>query len=179
MLKVFKNRTLKSSILDDFMYYENRQKLILEEKTKLLGRSFESPISAPALDSRTLNFNAELPHRVDEKFSHNDPNSFKQLPISSAYKVSSKCDVTDAKLKSEYAENAAAYKDNQLSSLKIDSLTIDSKEVETNPFPVTSSGADSTEVADVLTVGSMPIKVNGFNKPSGFLTFGTIPFDRR
>ncbi|KAH1041263.1 hypothetical protein AAZX31_09G030900 [Glycine max] len=32
MLKIFKNNTLKTSLLDDFMYYENRQKIMQDEK---------------------------------------------------------------------------------------------------------------------------------------------------
>ena len=47
MLKIFKNNTLKTSLLDDFMYYENRQKIMQDEKAKLSVKSFGSPLFVP------------------------------------------------------------------------------------------------------------------------------------
>ena len=38
ILKIFKNYTLKTFLLDDFMYYENRQKVMQEEKAKFLSK---------------------------------------------------------------------------------------------------------------------------------------------
>ena len=62
MLKIFKNHHLKTSLLDDFIYYENRQKIMLEEKTKLLIRSFENPLMLPTLEPpRKLNFVVDIP----------------------------------------------------------------------------------------------------------------------
>ncbi|KAG2721225.1 hypothetical protein I3760_02G071800 [Carya illinoinensis] len=68
MLKVFKNYMLKTSLLDDFMYYENRQKIMEEEKARLLVKSFEVPYFIPSLNPpRRLNGVFELPPREDEK----------------------------------------------------------------------------------------------------------------
>ncbi|PWA91642.1 hypothetical protein CTI12_AA088980 [Artemisia annua] len=39
------------------------------------------------------------------------------------------------------------------------------------------SGVSTTDADNVLMVGSMPVKVNGFAESSGFLTVGTIPLD--
>ena len=60
-----------------------------------------------------------------------------------------------------------------VSTLKIGSLSINLKEAEAKPI-----GIANTESVDVVTVGSVPIKVNGFAE-SGFLTVGTIPLDPR
>lgn len=39
MLKIFKNYSSKTSLLDDFMYYENRQKIMHEERARLLRKA--------------------------------------------------------------------------------------------------------------------------------------------
>ena len=47
MLKIFKKHTLKTPFLDDFMQYENRQKIMQDEKAKLSVKSFGSPLFVP------------------------------------------------------------------------------------------------------------------------------------
>ncbi|KAJ6794210.1 YTH domain-containing family protein 1-like isoform X2 [Iris pallida] len=46
MLNIFKTSPLKTSILDDFMFYEERQKIMQEEKLRFLGRSYTSYLPA-------------------------------------------------------------------------------------------------------------------------------------
>lgn len=46
MLNIFKTSPLKTSILDDFMFYEERQKIMQEEKSRFLGRSYTSYLPA-------------------------------------------------------------------------------------------------------------------------------------
>lgn len=169
MLKIFKNYTMKTSLLDDFMYYENRQKLMKEEKARLLTKSYDSPFFVPAFDPpRKLNLVVDLPSREDEKVNNrgNDENSEKSLKNSAI--TSCSMDETE----------------DTLSTLKIGSLTINPKQSESNSkqFVASSSTTASTggsEHSDVVTVGSMPVKVNGFAESSGFLTVGTIPLDPR
>lgn len=48
MLNIFKSSPLRTSLLDDFMFYEERQKVILEEKYRHLGRSFNGAPYVPA-----------------------------------------------------------------------------------------------------------------------------------
>ncbi|XP_008781056.2 YTH domain-containing protein ECT4-like [Phoenix dactylifera] len=48
MLNIFKSSPLRTSILDDFMFYEERQKVLLEEKYRHLGRSFNGSPYVPA-----------------------------------------------------------------------------------------------------------------------------------
>lgn len=75
MLKVFKNYTSKTSLLDDFMYYENRQKILQEEKARLLIKSYGTPVFVPVLHPpRKLNNN----NFYDEKSDLNTSTSNQQ-----------------------------------------------------------------------------------------------------
>ncbi|XP_059455425.1 YTH domain-containing protein ECT4-like [Corylus avellana] len=177
MLKIFKNYTLKTSLLDDFLYYENRQKIMEEGKARLLVKSFGSPYLVPALDPpRKVNSVVELPSSEDGKTSkpNSGPNSSIKTGVSAPEQVSSNSDVTSTTIGDGNAEQIAVeLKDDMVSTLKIGSLTINPKEAEAKP-----TGIANTESVDVVTVGSVPIKVNGFAE-SGFLTVGTIPLDPR
>lgn len=181
MLKIFKNYTVKTSLLDDFMYYENRQKIMQEEKARLLVKSFESQFFVPVLDPpRKINSVLELPPpSEDEKTTkpNDGSNSLIKAPVSAPEQVSSYSDVTAPTIADQNAEQIAIEaKDDIVSTLRIGSLTINPKQAESRPLP--AAGIASTESVDVVTVGSVPIKVNGFAE-SGFLTVGTIPLDPR
>ncbi|WJX27635.1 YT521-B-like domain, variant 2 [Trifolium repens] len=174
MLKIFKNHTLKTSLLDDFMYYENRQKIMQDEKARLLIRSFESPLFLPALEApRKLNFVVDkLPSKYEKNSKlKDDSDSLNQMPISSSEQNIHNSDVPNIKSVNEQAEKTAVDKDIS-SILKIGSVTITPKKVDTK-----QSGIDNREQFDVLTVGSMPVKVNGFAGSSGFLKVGSIQLD--
>ncbi|KAJ7955301.1 YTH domain family protein 2 [Quillaja saponaria] len=180
MLKIFKNHTMKTSLLDDFMYYEHRQKIMQEEKAKLLIRRFENPFFIPAMDPpRKSNFVVGMPQSRDEKFTklNYDSNSVKQSSVSTPEQVLSNADVVNSNFTEEGAEKIAIAKNDLSSSLKIGSLTINSKEAESKPLAAPSVEVPNTEPIDVLTVGSMPVKVNGFTDTSGFLKVGTISLD--
>ncbi|XP_061360261.1 YTH domain-containing protein ECT4-like [Gastrolobium bilobum] len=178
MLKIFKNHTLKTSLLDDFMYYENRQKILQEEKSKFLIKSFERPLSVPALGPpRKLNFAVDIPPVSDEKNSKMDDefDSLKQTSISSAEHIVSSFDVTSTKPVDDKADKGTAEKEDISSILKIGSVTITPRQIETKPPGV---GVANKEPIDVLTVGSMQVKVNGFVE-SSVLKVGSIPLDPR
>ncbi|XP_016494485.2 uncharacterized protein LOC107813705 isoform X2 [Nicotiana tabacum] len=201
MLKVFKDYASRTSLLDDFMYYENRQKLLQEEKAKLLIRSYESPFLVPVLDPpRKLNSVFCVPSDEGENISKL---SAHQVTVPAVL------DSTNAKANKDNASdgdkmtvpavldsaNAKANKENPSdgdkleaeggppiqSALKIGSLTINPKKSKSQPLDVHSTGNTmaSTQSVDVVTVGSMPVKVNGHAESSGFLTIGTIPLDPR
>ncbi|XP_004486515.1 YTH domain-containing protein ECT2-like [Cicer arietinum] len=177
MLKIFKSHTLKTSLLDDFMYYEHRQKIMQDEKAKLLIRSFESPvfIPFPALeDPHKLNFVVGKPPNKYEKNLKfkDDSDSLKQIPISSPAQNFNSSDVPNIKYVNEQAEKIAVDEEDISSILKIGSVTITPKQVETK-----QSGIGNREPIDVLTVGSMPVKVNGLSGSSGFLKVGSIQLD--
>ncbi|PNX94216.1 YTH domain family protein [Trifolium pratense] len=171
MLKIFKSYTLKTSLLDDFMYYENRQKVMQEEKAKLGIKSFGSPLSVPVLEPpRKLNYVFEIPAGSDEKNSKTDGElgSLKQTSISSAAHIVDSPDVTSTASVDEKVENGVDGQDIS-SVLKIGSVTINPKQVEAKP--------SNTDPISVVTVGSMQVRVNGFAKSSGALKVGSIPLD--
>lgn len=174
MLKIFKNHTLRTSLLDDFMYYENRQKILQDEKAKYLTKSFESPLYIPALETpRKLNFMVDMPSGHDEKNSKltDDFESAKQNSVSTPEQIVSNSDATSTKPVDVQTEKSAANKNDISSILKIGSVTITPKAVETK-----QSGK---EPFDFLTVGSMQVKVNGLAASSGLLKVGSIPLDAK
>lgn len=177
MLKIFKNHTLKTSLLDDFIYYENRQKIMKEEKSRLLIKSIESPYFVPSLDPPLrLNRVFELlPTEDDETIKPNSgPNNSIKTGVAAPEQVSNS-DVLNTKYLDGNAKHmTVGAKDDVVSTLKIGSLTINPKKAEPKPLP--SSAIANNESVDIVTVGSVPIKVNGFAE-SGILTVGTIPLD--
>ncbi|XP_057959027.1 YTH domain-containing protein ECT4 [Malania oleifera] len=184
MLKIFKNYTLRTSLLDDFMYYENRQKIMQEEKARLLIKSYESPFFVTTIDPpRKLSSGVDSHSREVEKISqHNDANSSENAAATATEQVSLTPHVTNMTNLTSRDENDVHVEfesKDDVSSLKIGSLTISPKQGELKHSTDTASTPSATEPVDVVTVGSMPIKVNGFAESSGFLTVGTIPLDPR
>lgn len=165
MLKIFKSHTLKTSLLDDFMYYENRQKIMQDEKAKLSIKSVESPLFIQPLEApRKL-----IVGKPPSKYEKDDSDNLNQMSISSSEQNIRNSDVpNNIKSVNEQAEKIAVHEDIS-SILKIGSVTITPKQVKTK-----QSGIGNREQIDVLTVGSMPIKVNGFTSSSGFLKVGSI-----
>lgn len=173
MLKIFKNHTLKTSLLDDFIYYENRQKIMKEEKSRLLIKSIESPYFVPSLDPPLRLNRVELLPSEDEKtIKPNDGLNYSIKTGVAAPEQVSISDVPNTKFLDGNAKHiTVGAKDDVVSTLKIGSLTINPKKAEPKPLP-SSAIANN----DIVTVGSVPIKVNGFAE-SGILTVGTIPLD--
>ncbi|TYI95908.1 hypothetical protein E1A91_D01G032200v1 [Gossypium mustelinum] len=168
MLKVFKNHTMKTSLLDDFMYYENRQRIMQEEKARLLIRSFQSPVQASTLDAATkLKFELHL-NGNEKATKQSDPDMLKRTVPSSSQQVSFGSDITNARNMNDNIDQISVEANNDASTLKIGLLTINPKQDDSKP----SVDADAVET---VTVGSMPVKVNGFTESSGYLTFGTLP----
>ncbi|PKI62690.1 hypothetical protein CRG98_016961 [Punica granatum] len=175
MLKIFKSHALKTSILDDFMYYENRQKMMQEERARLLVRSFQNPFSVPALDPpRKLLTIINEPLNQEAIGDRKEPNIVRKNTVTGNESVD-----RNSNKKSPEEASAGEGKDDITSGLKIGSLTINPKNEEESAEVAPSTGATKvdTEQSEVVTVGSMPVKVNGFNEASGSLTVGTIPLD--
>lgn len=169
VLKIFKSHTLKTSLLDDFMYYENRQKIMQDEKAKLLIRSVESPLFVQALEAPQKLAAGKPPSKYEKNLKiKDDSDNLNQMSISSSEQNIQNSDVPNSKSVNEQAEKVAVHEDIS-SILKIGSVSITPKQVETK-----QSGIGNREQIDVLTVGSMPIKVNGFAGSSGFLRVGSI-----
>ncbi|XP_050372048.1 YTH domain-containing protein ECT3-like [Argentina anserina] len=180
MLKVFKNHTMKTSLLDDFMYYEDRQKIMQDERGRYHVRNFETPFVATALGPpRRVNPVRELPRNKEEKDTKfSDAINSAKSPVSASDQISSDLKANGSSIRSENSEKRAIEAEcDAVSTLKIGSLTIDPKQVELD----SSAGAatDNSKNADVVTVGSIPVRVNGFAESLGTLTVGTIPLDPR
>ncbi|XP_012084160.1 YTH domain-containing protein ECT4 isoform X2 [Jatropha curcas] len=170
MLKIFKNHTSKTSLLDDFMYYENRQRIMQEEKARVMFKTFETPFLVPAVDSaHKLDCLVEQPPTKEEKtIEQNGSSSMKKTEASVTERVSSNSGVTKASNDIEIPEQTIVKSEDDIASvLKIGSLSINPKQGEPKP------------TSDVVTVGTMPIKVDGFGEPPGFLRVGSIPLDPR
>ncbi|KAM7463191.1 hypothetical protein LguiA_031312 [Lonicera macranthoides] len=174
MLKIFKNYTSKTSVLDDFMYYENRQKILQEEKTKLLLKNYGSPFLAPIIDPpRKKNMGLDLTCSKDEKkIELSDLNNSEKKAVTPTELVSLDFDVS----------SLTDSEKNDMHTLKFGSLSINPNGVEPKPLKGATNAANVTSVANsepvnVVRIGSVPVKVNGFAKSSGFLTVGTIPLD--
>lgn len=182
MIKLFKNHTLKTSLLDDFIYYENRQKIMQEEKARLVIRRLERPYFVPALDhTRQLNCVVELPLREDKNHNkaNDGPRGLERSVASRAEQVYSNPGTTGTVVMKESPKHDGEEKADVTSTLKMESLEIGRKVVE-KPLVATPAAASdaNSKHAEVVTVGSMPIKVNGYNsETSGVLTVGTIPLD--
>ncbi|GMJ09971.1 evolutionarily conserved C-terminal region 7 [Hibiscus trionum] len=179
MLKVFKNHTMKTSLLDDFMYYENRQRIMQEEKGRLLMKSFENPVLAPTLGvANKLNF--ELCLNDNEKTAKQcDPDMLKRTVPSSSQQVSSNSVTTNARTTNENIEQTAVNANNDASTLKIGSLSINPKQDDSKPsVDAAAVGSTNADAVEMVTVGFMPVTVNdGFTELPHFLTVGTIPLN--
>ncbi|KAI4338586.1 hypothetical protein MLD38_023625 [Melastoma candidum] len=188
MLKIFKSHGLNTSILDDFMYYENRQKMMQEERARLLVRSFHTPFSVSILDPprRLMNIvsGPASEGRINDQRDTSHP---RRSMVIEKEQVPSNPDVTAVGptiLTRPKQQKILESKDNAVSSLKIGSLTISPLQVEPPP-PAPSTVASiapksETRQAEVVTVGSISVEVNGFNGTSGgSLTVGSIPLDAR
>lgn len=174
MLTIFKNYTLKTSILDDFLYYEERQKILQEEKARRHGKSYDSSFYMPAfvpLRKPTVGVDQ---NETTKKSAQ--PSSSGSTAASVDEQVSSKSDVTNSSNHEEDStkHNLVGDEKGVTSVMKIGSLTIDPKPVEAKPAAAVTVAI--TKAVDVFTVGSMPVKVNGFSEPSSAtLTVGSIP----
>ncbi|MCL7047167.1 hypothetical protein MKW94_029802 [Papaver nudicaule] len=68
MLNIFKNYLSKTSLLDDFMYYEERQKIMQEEKKRHFGKTYGNSYFTPAVVPPT-----QLNGVIDQQPSLSEP----------------------------------------------------------------------------------------------------------
>ena len=182
MLKLFKNFSSKTSLLDDFMYYENRQKIMHDERARIFRRTngHAHSIEAP------LKFNSVLDHSqklddggtwIEKVAQPSNSGGIKTVIRTTEVSSSGSAHVSDvANMVKESSERTG-----DVSTLKIGSLSIHPKPSERRlQAPATTITAETpktTSTANVLTVGSMPIKVEETKQTSEILTIGTIALD--
>ncbi|KAI3469231.1 hypothetical protein Pfo_025894 [Paulownia fortunei] len=198
MLQIFKSYTVKTSLLDDFMYYENRQRIMQEERARLLIKSYENPYLVPLLDPpRKLQSIHDSPSIGGVNGAKHDANN---LTIVNKNKDSADGE-SDCSAKNHSASTGQVSLDTNpnnlkgvggscqvsadgepivVDELKISTYTIHSDEPESGCSLPTAAVSNTTnsELVNVVTIGSMPVKVMG-TESSGFLTVGTIPLDPR
>ncbi|XP_074383067.1 uncharacterized protein LOC141724727 isoform X2 [Apium graveolens] len=189
MLKIFKQYTSKTSLLDDFMYYENRQKLQKQEKSRLTVRSYENSFILPHMEPpRKLNVVLNLPIKEDAELEKNNNGSnLEKAPISTNQVLGDKEVKATTKAFDTFVATNKGEEESGL--LKIGSLSINPKKAGLKPVgggggaaaavnsPVPVAETLTAKPLDVVTVGLMPVKVNGFSNSVGFMTVGTIPLD--
>ncbi|EOA30102.1 hypothetical protein CARUB_v10013212mg [Capsella rubella] len=180
VLKLFKNHAEKTSLLDDFIYYENRQRLMQEEKARLPFRTFRSPFPVPKPDNSDRS----------KKFSKD---VFKKPSVTSTETEVVRLKNSDGDKKSNTEE---LRDDSTPSTLKIGSLTIkptagtsfnptEAKYKQASSLSLHGKSDSSKEVPgsladDIVRVGSLPIKVKGsVDSSSKFAVVGTTPLNSR
>ncbi|KAF8392735.1 hypothetical protein HHK36_023084 [Tetracentron sinense] len=183
MLNIFKNYTAKTSILDDFMYYEDRQNIMQEEKARLPSKSYDSSLFIPTfVPPSNPNGMFDLPLKADEKFAkHNDPNSLGKTVMPSTDELvpsyPSANNSSDS-MKENAKHNLLGDGNDVTSVLKIGSLTINPKQTKAKPFATAAVTVVGAKPVDAVTMGSMPVKVKEFAESSpGIVRVGTIPLE--
>ena len=176
VLKIFKDHMERTSLLDDFVYYESRQRVMQDERTRLPYRTFLNDLPLPRPDLSDRNKKTPL-------------ESFKKPSVISAK-------TEELPSKSEGNEETTVKEGNEedtsSTQKKISSLTIDPSGTDSNPTTVShlnqksqakskpnSSGSlkktDPSEVVDAsLSDKNDSFKVTG---SPAILTVGTIPLD--
>ncbi|KAK6160942.1 hypothetical protein DH2020_004323 [Rehmannia glutinosa] len=182
MLRIYKSHALRTSLLDDFMYYENRQRIMQEERARFLIKSYENPYLVPLLDPpRKLQSIHDSPSigGVNGTTKHNDISltmvNKNQVSADNEF-VSSDANTKNSTSVGGSCQVSADGAPKVVDELKISSLTIRSDEPESEAAGVSNTA--NSEPINVVTIGSMPVKVTG-TEGSGILTVGTIPLDPR
>ncbi|XP_043687133.1 YTH domain-containing protein ECT4 isoform X1 [Telopea speciosissima] len=177
MLTIFKNYTSKTSMLDDFMFYEERQKIMHEEKARLLSKIYEGSFLIPtSVPPERANDLADVPLKVEEKpAERNDLDSSGRTTVSTTEQEPLKSvAISSSNSTKDNADCKVGQDVNDVTTvLKIGSLTINPKQVEVKPSDETAATVVEPELNHVVTVGSMPVNVLG--SLPGILMVGTIP----
>ncbi|CDY43306.1 BnaC06g01620D [Brassica napus] len=168
VLKIFKGHAERTSLLDDFAYYENRQRVMHDERNRLPYRSFLSPVPVPRPDISDRNKkNSEGPSKSDgneqttvKEGSKEDTTTLIQKKITSLTVSPTDTD-SNPTTGSHLNQSQAKSKPSPSVSVK-----------KTDPPEVVDSPL--SEDSDTVKVGSLPIKVTG-SPP--IVTVGTIPLD--
>lgn len=154
MLKIFKNFASRTSLFDDFLFYESREKIMQEDRAKILIRSYESPFLVPVLDPpRKLNSIFDMPSSGVEKiYKHADT----KMPGSSLGAVTEEAIVSTIN-KSAASESEKPVGDEKMTSKSGSSVAA----VSAKQVTIASEGGSERSVADDK------ISKNGDPKKSG------------
>lgn len=152
-------------------------------------KSYENSLILPRIEPpHKLNVVLNLAIKENAKVEkNNNESNLEKAPISTNQVLAEK----EAKVSDTFAATNKVEEESGL--LKIGSLSINPKKAGLKPVgggggaaAAVDSGAPApapapetltAKLVDVVTVGSMPVKVNGFANSVGLMTFGTIPLD--
>ncbi|CAN8321222.1 unnamed protein product [Cochlearia groenlandica] len=176
VLKIFKDHAERTSLLDDFLYYENRQRVMHSERNRLPYRTFLSSIPSPRPDF------SDKDKKISMEAVKEPPAETKDGPSKSGVNE-------EITVKEEEEEEKTTSVQKKISSLTINQTGTDSdstsgshsnqSHIKSKPLPsVSDQKTNPSEVADasvsdgkdIVKVGSVPIKVTT-------VTVGTIPMD--
>lgn len=182
VLKIFKDHAERTSLLDDFVYYENRQRVMQDERTRLPYRTFLSPLPLHRPDFSDRNKKISV-----------DASKIPSITSSAETEVHSKSGGNEETTLKEGTEEDTTSIQKKITSLTISPTGTDSdpttgshsnqSQAKSKPAP---SGSDQktepSEVVDtslsddndIVKVGSVPIKVTA---SPAIVTFGTIHLD--
>lgn len=205
MLRIFKKASLETSILDDFIHYEERQRILVEEKSRISGRRYNGQffpstfVPSKKVDTAIENETSVVAEEPDAREQHNV------------------CDVTNLKADNQQVEivktasdengasRASGEDPNAFSSCRPASKVMQSTGKPTDLvilgrskdqfdngvnsimkigslFIGSKAGEEDPTIDshnDVITVGSMHIKVGKHApRPPGVVTVGSNPIDQ-
>ncbi|CAA0829439.1 evolutionarily conserved C-terminal region 7 [Striga hermonthica] len=178
MLRIYKSHKSRTSLLDDFMYYENRQRIMQEERARLIKKSYENPYLVSLIDPPRKLQPVHNPSNGGLNSTRDNPTT---LTIVNKSNVPGDAGL-DLLAKKQPLDANADLK--TVDELKMSSLSIRSDEgegesgVHSSSKAVDAKASSETGPINVVTIGSMPVNVNG-SVSSGILTVGTIPLDPR
>ncbi|XP_051129706.1 YTH domain-containing protein ECT2-like [Andrographis paniculata] len=156
MLHIFQNYPFKTSLMDDFMYYESRQRILHEERAKLQMRSSSVQNCTPHLDSaRKCGFTSV--QNIKDSKQHEDNNL---SSVSAAVNSPSKGQVSLDPVRSTGMGRDGVSKETvptDADELQIGLMKINS-EVPEEPYLLPA--AEESELVEVVTIGSMLVRVN-------------------
>jgi len=188
MLKIFKNYSTKTSILDDFEYYEDREKAMRDKKLRLHAKQLQPLAHVGAqIDSKK---SEEHLHQSDGKVENSSDLKVTDYgtPVSRVEEIDIKDTVSVSPV--ERGEERCQIKavgakkdDYKGVNANIPISPIEKKEERSQIKVVDVKDNDkgvNSNSPSVLTVGTVAIDTRGINYDSpGFLTVGTIPIDTR
>ncbi|CAN7097831.1 unnamed protein product [Brassica rapa subsp. narinosa] len=176
VLKIFKGHAERTSLLDDFAYYENRQRVMHDERNRLPYRSFLSPVpvTRPDLSDRNKKNSVDsFKITSSEDPSKSEGNEEKEgtkedTSILIQKKITS---LTVSPTDTDFIPTTGSHL-NQSQAKSKPSPSVSDKKTDPDPPEVVDSPL--SEDNDTVKVGSLPIKVTG-SPP--IVTVGTIPLD--
>lgn len=154
-------------------------------------KNYENPFILPRIEPpRKLNVVLDLPIKEDAKLeNYNNESNLEKVPSSTNQVLADK-EVKEVTVKASDTSAATNKVEEESGLLKFGSLSINPDKAGLKPVvgcgtavsshatvPAPATETLTAKPVDVVTVGSMPVKINGFANSVGFMTVGTIPLD--